>query len=496
MDDIRIYTPPPTGVLFHQDNESVVKLIMGPVSSGKSSTSCNEIIKQLLMLPRCTDGVRRGRWIITRNTYPELKMTTLKTWQAWYPERGLGRLYKQSPFFHDMRFKDQHGVECNFEIYFLSMDSEDDISKLLSLETTGFYFNELREFPVSVLQAAISRLMCRYPSKAMLGLPEDFQGLPYIQQILADTNPPPLNHWIRKYFDSDERIPGWKMYKQPPAMIETIIDERAKWIINPDRENKIGTPDEAVIRAAQSLDPEMFKVFILGEYGSVYEGKPVHPAYKPHIHYSKTVIQPVANEPIYIGWDFGLTPACVVGQYINGQLRILDEYYTFDQNLRQFLANSIKPAFSVKYADWINSGNYVSTGDPSGATPGQATGVHCLQVLAEFGINTQPAYTNAPQVRQDALNVHLNKMNMGEPGMLVSVNAEFVNEALSGAYRYSLLNSRTGYKKYHTVPEKNEWSHTAEAAQYMAMPLNSMQPKKEMETEEYFDGLHFKMRFK
>ena len=118
------YVPSQTATAFHHDTESDIKILFGHVGSGKSTSCCAEIMHQFLKLPVCTDNVRRGRWAIVRNTYSELKMTTLKTWLMWFNEEQFGKLYKQAPFEHQMRFTDELGVRCELDVVFLAMDND------------------------------------------------------------------------------------------------------------------------------------------------------------------------------------------------------------------------------------------------------------------------------------------------------------------------------------------------------------------------------------
>ncbi len=497
MNQSVVYNPSKTAILYHNDNESRFKLMFGHVGSGKSVANCIEVMRQFLRLPLCTDKVRRGKWVVVRNTYSQLKMTTVATWLQWFPERQFGKFYKDSPFLHQLRFTDEQGIQNELDVYFMSLNSQDDEDKLLSLEVTGFFVNEISELPWRIVEAMMTRLTCRYPSKKMLGLPEDYQDLPYHQCVIADTNPPPMRHWVKVRLEDApdyERV-GLKLYKQPPAMIYDIA--KAKYVCNPERENRIGISDAAMEAMVVTLDEETFKVKVLGEYAAVFDGKPVHPAYKQSIHYCKHVITPVPNEPLYLGWDFGLTPAVVIMQYINSQVRVLDECYTFSMDLEQFLINLFLPKYYTKYAHWFNNSLYVSTGDPAGATPGQATGIHCLKILRHHGIETRAARTNKPLVRQSALNYHLNRMNMGEPGFIVSNNCVFINEGIAGGYRYDEIKSfEDGEIRYRDVPYKNEYSHTVEACHYGLMPLYSEAHHKKIEYEDVFDGLTWQRRFK
>ena len=78
MDSIT-YDPAGPVVEAYHASDSFVRGLMGPVGSSKSSASCVEIFRRACE-QKPSNGVRRSRWAIIRNTYPELKSTTIKTW--------------------------------------------------------------------------------------------------------------------------------------------------------------------------------------------------------------------------------------------------------------------------------------------------------------------------------------------------------------------------------------------------------------------------------
>ena len=51
------------------------------------------------------------------------------------------------------------------------------------------------------------------------------------------------------------------------------------------------------------------KVYYCGEYGFAMDGVPVVPEYADHLHCAKEDLVPVKNLTVYVGLDFGLTPA-------------------------------------------------------------------------------------------------------------------------------------------------------------------------------------------
>ena len=71
------YSTSPTVWKFLQD-KSFVRGIMGPVGSGKSYACASEImLKAVRQKPSPKDGIRYSRFVIVRNSYPELRTTTI-----------------------------------------------------------------------------------------------------------------------------------------------------------------------------------------------------------------------------------------------------------------------------------------------------------------------------------------------------------------------------------------------------------------------------------
>lgn len=138
------------------------RVIMGPFGSGKSVACCVEIMRRAREQAPTQDGVRRTRWAVVRNTYPDLKNTTVKTWRDWWGD-DFGVFSRVAPFVHHMKFPLDDGTRVDCEVIFLAMDDEADAKKFLSLELTGIYFNEVRELKRAVVEAGDGRLG-RYPS--------------------------------------------------------------------------------------------------------------------------------------------------------------------------------------------------------------------------------------------------------------------------------------------------------------------------------------------
>jgi hypothetical protein len=113
------YDPPgPAALAFHQD-DSFVRGLMGPVGSGKSSACCVEIIYRAMRQEPGPDKVRRSRWVAIRNTYAELKSTTIKTWQDWF--QGMEHTTWDTPIKSTISLPDMgDGTSMHLEVLFIA----------------------------------------------------------------------------------------------------------------------------------------------------------------------------------------------------------------------------------------------------------------------------------------------------------------------------------------------------------------------------------------
>ena len=79
---VPVYHAEPTLARFHA-SDAFFRGVRGPLGSGKSVGCCAEVMSRILR-QKAFMGLRRSRWAIIRNTYGELKTTTIKTWMDWY----------------------------------------------------------------------------------------------------------------------------------------------------------------------------------------------------------------------------------------------------------------------------------------------------------------------------------------------------------------------------------------------------------------------------
>lgn len=533
------YVASPTGARFHA-SDKIVRGFLGPVGNGKSVTCINELHRlAVCQEPNC-DGIRKTKWVIVRNTHEQLETTTLATFKQWIPEDVCGITLKPMRGHLNYPLPDRTRVDAQF--IFLALDRPEDVRKLLSLEVTGVFMNEARELPYAVVKGSRERIG-RYPSqidgytdvydsngKLVYDAPKELDeggnvlynkdGTPKYKPctrkaLLMDSNPPEDDHW---WFQLAEEgcLRSSKTSEAKRAVKEIFdffhghapfIKIDGEYIDNPKAENIKFLPGGYKyyrdMLAGNSEDH--INVMVMGNYGTIKDGKPVYPQYNDRIHCPEKPLGIIEDLPIGLGWDGGLTPACIIGQQTErGQLRVIAELIAEDMGVRQFARDVVKPflqrnfygieiAFSyidesagfrgegeAKTAMKILNDDYVER-DAQGRIVGNEDGD--IIVPLEMGFETEPAPTNDPAKRIDAVNGYIIKLVDGEPGYLVSKKCPMIRKGKIGGYQYKRVQV-SGEARYKDKPDKNKYSHPADAEQYMALGFSGGYV---VESNEYYD---------
>jgi len=477
------YEAEKTPALFHA-SDAHVRGIMGPLGSGKSVACCIEILARSLRQAPDRDGVRRTRWAVVRQTYPELKSTTIKTWQEWIPE-DVCPITWGTPIEAHMVTPLPDGTSVDMLVYFVAIDKPKQVKKLLSMELTGGWANEAREMDWQIVKALFSRTG-RYPSKR--------GGLLTWSGVFMDTNPPDDDSWWYRMAEVS-KPDGYEFFRQPGALIK-VSDEEGRikeYVANPEAENvqnqQLGYQYWMRLVSGKE-DPDWVNIHCCGEYGSTFDGKPVYDQmYRDDFHVANEPLGWYKGLPIYLGWDFGLTPACVVGQITPfGQLRILREYTCKRGGIKQFATDVVIPQLKTNFPE----AKIVSFGDPAGNQASQAdSDVTCLQMLRTLGLPTMPAPTNDFLPRRQAVMDFLNRLVDGKPALLIDKSCKMIRKGFSGGYHFSRVQV-AGEARFRDVPNKNKFSHVADAVQYLCLGVASptaLRPQNQaVSQEENWDG--------
>jgi len=459
------FSQSPTVWKFLSD-DSFFRGLMGPVGSGKSYACAAEVMLRANQQPPSPkDNIRYTRCVVVRNSYPELRTTTLKTWTEIFPESQWGSLRWSPPITHHIKLPprdDYPGIDC--EVIFLALDQPKDVRKLLSLEITFAWVNEARELPLAVVQGLTHRVG-RYPTRAHGGAP--YRG------IWADTNPMDDDHWWHVLAEK-EPVRGrykWTFYKQPAGMIEAVADAPGAvpaagrfWQPNEKAENVQNLVAGYYEQMLGGKDLDWIQCYVGAQYVFVKEGRPVWPEYS-----DTTMVQEGmavdARLPIHIGLDFGLTPAAVFGQRTaDGQWRIFFELVTDDMGLERFgqlLLYELNTRFT--------GSEPMIWGDPAGSKRDEIFEVTSFDHLRTLGLNARPTASNDFQVRREAGAAPMIRLVGGKPGLLIDPGCRRLRKALAGGYHFKRVGISGGTDRFRDVAHKDANSHVGDAYGYLTL---------------------------
>jgi hypothetical protein len=440
-----------------------VRGIRGPVGSGKSvGCAAGEVFRRSVQQQKAPDGRRKTRWAVIRNTQPELKTTTIKTWLDWFPEQTFGKFNWAPPFTHRILKGD-----VDMEVIFLALDKAEDVKKLLSLELTGVWINEAREVPKAVIDAATARVG-RYPSERDGGC--SWSG------VIMDTNAPDEDHWW-PIMAGDVPPPdwmteaetrnlvkphNWEFFSQPGAM-RPVKDKEGKvtsYEMNPERENQKGVKASYYQNMITGKAPNWINVYVCNQYGALSDGKPVYPLFDRALHVASDALLPVPGIKICVGLDFGLTPSAVFGQNLRGRWLILREVVAVDMG-------------TVRFAELLRRvmaelpGEFMVFGDPAGDQRAQTDEDTPFRILKRAGIHAREAPSNDIALRIEAVNAPLTRLVDKHSGLLIDPRCTNLIKGFEGGYHYRRM--QVSGERYEDTPNKNRFSHPHDALQYMML---------------------------
>ena len=442
------YTPSKT-IREFMLSDAKIRAICGPVGSGKTSGAIIELLRQSITIPAMDDGIRRSRQIIIRNTKQQLRDTTLSSVIGLLPVE----IYKWRESDMIMRFK-FNDVESDW--LFRSLDSPEDIQRLLSLEASWGWLEESREIPVQLLSDIEGRVG-RYPSQA--------GGFRYRSGIICTTNPPEIDSAWYKLLEhlpqedgDDNSIIDVAVFKQPSGL-------------SPEAENLENLRPGYYEELSKGKKADWVNVYVHGRYARSMSGKPV---YEDSFQYDRRVKRNLPIDPtlpVIIGLDAARNPAAVFMQIgRDGKLRKLREAIGKDMGMKTFIASKLTPMIRNHFP--LNP--LVFVGDPSWSRKNDTDDNSSMKELKKHFVTGMPgmghavksAATNDPIARINALDDPFrNWWPDGEPGIEYDAECQTLVTALRSKYRYTRKKTTDGEMR--DMPDKTHpWSDIADADQY------------------------------
>ena len=444
------YSAPPTCAAMMK-SQAFGRLLAGPVGSGKTTACLFELFRRACEQEPAPDGLRYTRFAIVRQTLKQLKDTVLKDITGWLKDIAEYKVSDSTVYISvgDIRS----------EWLLIPLDNPEDQRRLLSMQLTGAWMSECIEMDVGIISPLAGRVG-RYP-------PANLGGATWMG-IIADTNMPSDGSPWHKFMVQPSS--DWQIFIQPGGMSEEA--ENLEWLTQTPETLKL--PVDSEDRRAQgrtyyerfirSNSPDWCKRYVHAEFGDDPSGSAVfRTSFKRSFHVVDN-LEPISSYPLLMGLDFGRDPCAVICQPDHkGRLLVLEEIIAEDMGLETQLQQGIKP---VLMSERYLGRSVIVVGDPAGRQRSTLYEETSFDLIKRYGLMAYPAPTNDVDKRLGAVEAWLLGQRDGGPAMVIDGSrCPTLVRALDGGYRYG--KTRNGMRK--PSPEKNEYSHIADALQYAAV---------------------------
>ena len=433
------YKPAPTikkFILDYRPGELFYSWIVGPVGSSKTTGLFFKLVYMAKLQEPGPDGIRRTRAVVVRNTLPQLRDTTLNSWNLWFKEGTAGQ-WKATAWTFVLRFDD---VEC--EVLFRPLDTADDVARVLSLEITFAVLDEFVQIPRVVVDALSARLG-RFPSAKDGGATN--------WGMWGSSNPDTEdNHW---YDYLHTNLPENANYFSQPSGF------------SPDAENLENLPGKRdyYTNQAKGKKTAWIKQFIDAEWGFSISGQPVIEAFDASIHVPQTPPLYQADTPLVVGTDPGLGgSALIFGQEdLHGRLLVLGELVQSGYGAERLIKERLRPYLRRRFPE----AEVVIAPDPAAANRSSNDEKAIVETFRKY-YKVKIETNNRLPLRINAIEHFVSRLTGFGPALLIDgKECPTLVRALKGGWRFE-VNPKNAEMKG-ADPEKNAYSHPGDAFGYL-----------------------------
>lgn len=195
-----------------------------------------------------------------------------------------------------------------------------------------------------------------------------------------------------------------------------------------------------------------------------FEGMSVYADWDINIHGVKENIVPSIGLPLLLGFDFGLTPACLVCQLQEDRLVCIEEFTAVNMGAERFLA-WITPQLRVHYPLWQDhQRDYLVFIDPSGQFRKDTDEGTCAKVIDSYGFkNIIPGPVSWEERKNSVENFLTKRTHRGPSFQVCLPKCPILVRGFQGGYRYDdrVLESEPNKLR----PKKDVHSHIQDALQ-------------------------------
>ena len=203
-----------------------------------------------------------------------------------------------------------------------------------------------------------------------------------------------------------------------------------------------------------------------------YEGQPVFTDFSKRLHGSKEQLHPWLALPLLRGWDFGLSPACVIAQLQEEKLVILREFIGTNMGIERF-SEIVLPQCSTWFPEWPDKKkDWVDVIDASGFFRNDTNEETCAMKLSAKGLRPIQGAINW-ETRRSSIEDYLTTVHAGEPCMVINLaECPTLVNGFEGGYRYADSTMDMALNKIR--PIKDHHSHIQDALQMITSRLKQI----------------------
>lgn len=451
-----------------------VTAIMGPWGSGKTTGG---FIKGLLcscVVPRSpVDGVRYARGVVVRDTYRNLEMNVIPSWQERFPP-NLGSFKGGGggePAKAVIDFELAPGEILHLEVIFAALGDHNVKTFCDGFQANWCFLNAIDALPPEIISFMWPRLG-RWPSPQHR--PADWKlHVHRWRKLFGDMNAPDMDNWTygdeengRKGF-VENKPDNWRLFTQPGG-----LEKNAENIENLPP----GYYEDLVAQNEEWWNNR----FVHNRFGYSRAGTPVYPRWNDSVHVAKADIPFDPKRKLLLGVDGGRDACAAAGQRrYSGGLDLIDEFIPKQRMGAKQFGKWLSQQLAEKYPD----ADVLAYLDPATYNPNDLDDdALWADIFAQAsGITCKPAPTNALTARLEAVNDLLQLFDGDRPGFQLSPRCKRIRRGFNSEYRFG-EEKRHGDVVDTDVPVKNKASHIHDANQYLCLGSSDFRELKARES--------------
>jgi hypothetical protein len=381
---------------------------------------------------------------ILRDTFVNLRDSTMIEFFKWF-KPGIFGTYNEARRVWKWTMGEMHGCE----VHFIGLDDKSDANKIASRPMAGAFFDEVA--PAVAESGGIDEENFNAVASQIRQ-----SGVKWYACKIAQ-NSPDESHWTYRLF-VDPGMAGYNYWRSEQP--ENVKNLRPDYYQNMRK------------RFESSGRHDLVKRMVEGKWGFQSIGKHVTPEWSDELHLA-TGLSAIPGCTLYLCWDFGLNPTCLVTQVSPlGHWNFLYSFVGDGIGATQLIEGEVAPLLNTKLRGytWEHIGD--RTGQNAEQSDSRNSAVRVIQRLLGGKFHPGP---DAIDARVEPLRTVLRRVNNGTGVVQVDRHhAREVWHALRGGWCRPI--GRGGIVSGEIM--KNIHSHPADAAGYGAsylFPLSQLQ---------------------